>query len=208
MEKNRQIGGIMRYWIFALVLALLLFGVASTPHNTFAQAEDGTCSDGIDNDADGLIDKGDDDCLVLSEATSTPNITPTPEPVREPHTTTTPSAFPVAGDDSGSLQSQADQSGTEFTEWVTQMGLIGVFVSFFVTATTAIGITVTSASKRITCIVIAVVCSVLYIATKDNVQIESVNDVTGTLISVLVSSQVAYVLATEAMGRVLPRRSA
>lgn len=53
---------------------------------------DPTCSDGIDNDADGLIDDEDPDCAP--PATATP--TPTAEPTASPEPTPTPTPEPTA----------------------------------------------------------------------------------------------------------------
>lgn len=192
--------------IAALFLGLLLamFVLAPAPV-IHAQSEDGTCSDGLDNDGDGLIDLADPSCTELSEA---PDPTPTAEPTAEPTPVTTatdaPTATPVVtpsdvpdtgGDPGGDGDAVGDAlNDLQFSEWITQAGIAGAVSSFIITLLVIFGISLTSQYKRILAFSLGLATAILYVAIQDNIEIKSLEDVVTTVLFVLTGSQIAYLI--------------
>jgi hypothetical protein len=84
--------------LMAAALALGL-GVLSSCQQTLWEGQfDGQCTDGEDNDGDGLIDCGDTDCLN-DPACGLPTPTPVPTPTPSPTPTPTPANLPDVDDD-------------------------------------------------------------------------------------------------------------
>lgn len=190
------------------ILAVLMLAMFLLAPAAYAQTEDGTCSDGLDNDSDGLIDQADASCTDLSEAPDpTPTAAPTPEPTAEvtaaptAEPTVTPTDLPDTGGDPGDGDTTGETpQDLQFTEWLAQTGAIGIVTSFILMIVTMTGLAVTSMMKRIGAITLSIGLTVLYIAMKDNIALNSLEDVFATALGAMVTSQVAYMLVSQSIG--------
>lgn len=206
----------MKRLIMLLAFMFAMFAVAPMGISAHAQEADATCSDGLDNDNDGLIDAADPSCTGLSEApavTVAPTAQPTAEPTpvtTEPATqaaTPTPSAFPDTGGDPGT-GSAADQQAVDFTTFETQTGLIGLLVTLLVTLLTISGITLSSKAKQLAALLIGIVAAGVFVSLRDGVALDDPNAVGAAIFTVLVASQAGYLLADKLLKAILPTTTA
>lgn len=210
------------YLTAILPLLALLFLFASPTPGVHAQEFDPTCSDGVDNDGDGLIDLFDPDCTTLSEeptssATAEPTVsatdivTATPEPTQSdaptPTAVVTPSTVPPTGGDPHQ-GSTADQTAADVNAWDTEQGGIGALVSFVLVFLAAAGYTLKKWQSVALVFVLTAIATVFYVSTRTNLAIDSPADIQSTGIHILEGAVATYILVSQHLQGAIEKRRA
>lgn len=204
-------------WVAPLLLLLVMVMALFAPGLTTVTAQeiDPTCTDGIDNDADTVIDGEDPSCTTLSEepaVTPAPTAEPTAAPTVEPTVAPTPAPTPDDLPPTGGILGDNGTDGGVFEDTDTDPGdggpvpapdalatsaIAGFIVSMVVTGLAAVGLANSTVAKQAATTVLAIGAGFVLAATQDGVAIDNVQDVLGLIASAFGFATVAYVFVSK-----------
>jgi hypothetical protein len=90
-------------------------------------------------------------------------------------------------------QSPADPA---FSQWLAETGALGIIVSFIVLVLSVTGVAISAQIKRVLALGLSVFLTAIFVVLKSHLSLTSPNDLFVSFLSILVTSQVAYVLIT------------
>lgn len=209
--------------LLVLVVGLLAFG--ASPSITYAQEIDPTCTDGIDNDGDTVIDGEDPSCTTLSEQpavtpvptaeptaepTAAPTAEPDPEPTATPATPPDTGGFPNdPGSDDGVFEDlDPDTGGPAYsTDMLASSAIAGFIISAVVMALVYLGLANSSIAKQAVTVGLSIAAGLVLAATQDGVKVDNAQDVLSLVSASFGFATVAYVFVSRKIQEGLSART-